>query len=137
MNNMEQIQNFIKGLKNQTRMLPDASTGGMIRTTPNSITRETPLRMVYSAYAMIPIKINTPTYMHLSFNESINSEGLDASMNLLDEVREMAHVKEFTSKQRIAQMFNIKVGRRGFHKGDLVVKKVNDLTKIGKLMPSW
>lgn len=31
-NNMEQMQNFIKGLKGQTCMLLDASAGGMIRT---------------------------------------------------------------------------------------------------------
>lgn len=72
---------------------------------------------------MIPIEINTLTWGCLAFDESTNSKGLDISADLLDEIREMAHIKEFTAKQRITQRFNIKVRQRGFHKGDLVVKK--------------
>lgn len=57
-------------------------------TTPYSTTRETPFRMVYGAYVMILVEINTPIWRHLDFNESNNSEGLDVSADLLDEVRE-------------------------------------------------
>lgn len=79
--------------------------------------------MVYGADVMIPVEINTPTWRCLDFNERINSEGLDVSVDLLDEIRETTHIKEFAAKQKIARRFNIKVRQRGFHKGDLVVKK--------------
>lgn len=54
------------------------------QTIPYSTIQETPFMMVYGAYAMIPVEVNTSTCMHLDFNESINSEGLDVSADLLD-----------------------------------------------------
>lgn len=57
----------------------------------------------------------------LAFDESINSEGLDIFADLLDEVRETTHIIEFTAKQRIAQMFNIKVRQMGFYKGEIFI----------------
>lgn len=47
----------------------------------------------------------------------------------------MAHVREFAAKQRISQRFNIKVRKKGFHEGDLVVKKVIGPTMKGILAP--
>lgn len=93
--------------------------------------------MVYNADTMIPVEMNTPTWRRLAFNEIINSESLDILEDLLDEVRKIAHVREFASKQRIARRFNIKVRPWGFHKGDLVLKKVIDPKKKGKLDPNW
>lgn len=57
--------------------------------------------MVYGANAMILVEINTSTWRRLAFNESINSEGLDVSKDLLDEVRETTHVREFAAKFKL------------------------------------
>lgn len=67
-------------------------------TTPYSTTRETPFRMVYSEDAMVLVEINTPTLRHLTFDKSINSEGLDVLEDLFDEIRETNHVREFSAK---------------------------------------
>lgn len=49
----------------------------------------------------------------------------------------MSHIREFIAKQIITQRFNIKVRQMGFHEGDLVVKKVINPTKRGKLDLNW
>ena len=58
--------------------------------------------MVYNADTMIQVEMNTPAWRLLAFNKIINSESLDILEDLLDEVRKIAHVREFASKQRIA-----------------------------------
>lgn len=55
--------------------------------------------MVYGVDAMVSIEINTPTLRRIAFDESANSEGLDNSTYLLDEVMETTHIREFASKQ--------------------------------------
>lgn len=77
------------------------------------------------------------TWRRLAFDESVNLEGLEKSSDLLDEIGETTHIRKFIAKQRIAQRFNIKVRQMGFYKEDLVVKRVTDLMKKGKLAPNW
>ena len=96
-----------------------------------------PFRMIYGADAMVLIEINTLTWRRVSFYESANSNGLDNSAYLLDEVGETTHIRECATKQTIARRFNIKVRQRGFHKGDLVLKRVINPKKKGKLAPNW
>lgn len=50
-------------------------------TTPHSTTKETPFQMVYEDDAMIPIEVNYPTWQHLDFDENLNREGLDNSID--------------------------------------------------------
>lgn len=93
--------------------------------------------MVYDANAIISVVINAPTWRHLACDENANLEGLDISADVLDDIKETPHIIEFATKQRVAQRFNIKVSQRGFHEGDLVVKRVSDPTKRGRLAPNW
>lgn len=104
--------------------------------TPHSTTQETPFRMFYGVDAMMLVEINTPTWRRISFNENTNSGGLDNFADLLDEIRETTHIREFVAKQRIFRRFNIKLRPMGFYKGDLVVKRVTDPEKKGKLAPN-
>lgn len=93
--------------------------------------------MVYGADAMSPVIINTLTWKHIAFDEKANSYGLDNSTYLLDEIKETTHIRDFTTKQRIVRRFNIKVRQMGFHKGDLVMKRVIDPKKKDKLALNW
>lgn len=81
-------------------------------------------------------RINTPTWRHIAFDENANLEGLDNYVDLLDEVKETTHIREFTIKQRIKRRFNIKVRKQGFNKGGMVLKKMNDPKKNVKLAPN-
>jgi hypothetical protein len=65
-----------------------------------------------------------------------NKVGLAVSMDVIDEVREQAHIREFAAKQRAARRYNSKVVPREMKEGDLVLKQVVAPTRIGKLFPN-
>lgn len=44
--------------------------------------------------------------------------------DLIDELRELAHVQEFAAKHRVARIYNSKVKPREMQEGDLVLKEV-------------
>src|ERR1051325_7006097 len=106
-------------------------------TTINSTTQETPFRMVFGADAMIPVEVVLPSWRRENFEEEANNQALNEEADLLDEMRDAAHVRETTAKQRMTRRFNLRVKQRGFKVGDLVLKKVTDPTKKGKLDPNW
>lgn len=54
---------------------------------------------------------------------------------LIDELREVAHIREFAAKYRASQRYNYKVKSREIHKVDMVLKKVVILSQQGKLQP--
>jgi hypothetical protein len=58
-------------------------------------------------------------------------------MDVIDEVREQAHIREFVAKQRAARRYNSRVTPREMKEGDLVLKQVVAPTRIGKLFPNW
>ena len=64
-------------------------------------------------------------------------DNLNISTDLIDEVRESARIREVAAKQRLAKRYNLKVRQRGFQEGDLVLKKITDPKKKGKLVPNW
>lgn len=93
--------------------------------------------MVYGADAMLPVEIDTPTWRREHFSEESNEVGIRCTMDMIDEVREAAHIREFAAKQRAARRYNSKVIPRSMKEGDLVLKQVVAPTRIGKLLPSW
>ena len=93
--------------------------------------------MVYGTDAMIPVEIDTPTWRRDTFSEEANEVGMAVSMDVIDEVREQAHIREFAAKQRAARRYNSRVTPREMKEGDLVLKQVVAPTRIGKLFPNW
>jgi hypothetical protein len=71
------------------------------------------------------------------FLSKANEVGLAVSMDVIDEVREQAHIREFAAMQRAARRYNSKVAPREMKEGDLVLKQVVAPTRIGKLFPNW
>ncbi|XP_071695185.1 uncharacterized protein [Rutidosis leptorrhynchoides] len=109
------------------------------RTTPKFATNETPFSLVYESEAVIPAEINVPTMRVASFDESSNSEELRKNLNLVEERREMAAIKEAINKQRIASYYNKGVQPLYFQLDDLVWRKneacrAEDTSKLG---PKW
>lgn len=92
--------------------------------------------MVYGDDAMILIEINIPAWCQIIFDNIFNEEGLDNLADLIEEIRIMYHVRECAAKQRMARRFNTRLRSRGFQEGDLVLKKVIDIKKKGKLSPN-
>ncbi|MCI88538.1 gag-pol polyprotein, partial [Trifolium medium] len=60
---------------------------------------------------------------------------METSLDLVDEVREAAHLREFSVKRRAARKYDSKVIPREFKEGDLVLKRPMKRDKGGKLAP--
>ena len=93
--------------------------------------------MVYGTDVMLPVKIDTPTWRRDNFMEEANEIGVKCTMDMIDEIREVAHIREFAAKQRAARRYNSRVIPRSMKAGDLVLKQVVAPTRISKLLPSW
>ncbi|KAK3007885.1 hypothetical protein RJ639_013715 [Escallonia herrerae] len=79
------------------------------RTTPHSVTGETPFSLCYGTEAMLPVEIGVPTIRALHFSELNNDVGLRANLDLVKEARTQAHVRSVIVKQRVARYYNQKV----------------------------
>ncbi|MCI86186.1 gag-pol polyprotein, partial [Trifolium medium] len=55
---------------------------------------------------MIPVEIDPPSWRRATLTATENSEGLKENLDLLEEVREAAHFREFAVKQRASQKYN-------------------------------
>ncbi|GAU27754.1 hypothetical protein TSUD_215650 [Trifolium subterraneum] len=106
-------------------------------TTIHSSTGETPFKMVYGVDAMIPAEVDPPSWRRATLTAEVNSEALKENLDLLEEVRETAHFREFTAKQRASRKYNTRVMAREFREGDLVLKRLMGRNKGGKLAPNW
>ncbi|KAK3043582.1 hypothetical protein RJ639_002161 [Escallonia herrerae] len=61
------------------------------RTTPHSVTEETPFLLCYGTEALLPVEIGVPTIRALHFNEVNNEDGLRANLDLVEEAQTQSH----------------------------------------------
>ncbi|RDX67749.1 Tf2-11, partial [Mucuna pruriens] len=106
-------------------------------TTPHSTTGETPFRLTYGTEAMIPVEIGEPSPRVSFFVQSNNEEELRTNLDLLQEVREIAHIREYAVKARAAKKYNKKLIPRRFNVADLVLRKITRKGESNKLSPLW
>jgi hypothetical protein len=106
-------------------------------TTPQSSTGEAPFTMVYGADAMIPAEINPPSWRRDTTTEQENNEALQENLDLIQELRDKVHFREFVTKQRVGRRYNTRVIPRRFKEGDLVLKRPMGKHKGGKVAANW
>lgn len=94
------------------------------RTTPHSTTKENPFAMVYGEDIMLPMEIDPPLWQLSQFDQEVNKEGLEYVANLIDELREVAHVGEFFTKNIATRRYNFNVKPRETREGYVVLNKV-------------
>jgi hypothetical protein len=58
------------------------------------------------------------------------------NMDVIDEVREQAHIREFAAKQRAARRYNSRVTPRELKEGDLVLKQVVAQQELASYFPT-
>ncbi|KAK2373754.1 hypothetical protein QL285_074768 [Trifolium repens] len=92
-------------------------------TTVQSSTGETPFKMVYGTDAMIPVEIDPPSWRRETTTTTENKAALEENLDLLEEIREAVHFREFAMKQRVSRKYNTRVMPRSFKEGDLVLKR--------------
>lgn len=69
-----------------------------------------------------------------------NNELMSLSLDLLDEKREAARLRNASYQLKVAKSYNKKVRSRTFQKGDWVLRRVCDHTRdksAGELAPGW
>ncbi|XP_071713205.1 uncharacterized protein [Rutidosis leptorrhynchoides] len=107
------------------------------RTTSKRSTGETPLSLVCGTEAVISAEIRVLTQRILAFDTESNSSVLRENLNLLEEMRIMAAIRQADAKQKMAKYYNKRVRYVQFKEGDLVLRdnEASRQEKQGKLGP--
>ncbi|GJY88246.1 reverse transcriptase domain-containing protein [Tanacetum coccineum] len=99
----------------------------------------TPFSLVYESEAVLPPEIGLPTYRVYSYDEHQNTEDLRLNLDLLEERRDLAALREARYKQHMEQYYNSKVHHTYLKVGDFVLRKNEASRQEGqrKLNPNW
>ncbi|GJV43679.1 reverse transcriptase domain-containing protein [Tanacetum coccineum] len=100
---------------------------------------DTPFSLTYGTEAVIPAEIGMPTFRTAEVDVTKNDEALEINLELLEEKREQAAIREAKSKRQMEKYYNTKVRNTSFKPGDLVYRNneashVEDTEKLG---PKW
>ena len=103
------------------------------RTTAKKATGETPFALAYGVEAVVPVEHLFPSDRVILYDKDTNEEKMQLELQMREEIREMAAIRNVMHKTQVAKHFNKKIKIRGFTKGELVLRK----TEGGKLDPHW
>ena len=109
-------------------------------TMPHLSTQETPYKLVFGADAVIPIELLEPSPRIITLAKESNEDAQRVELDLVEEDREKARIKEEAIKQQMARKYNRKIHPKEFEEGNLVLRKVELVRKSqgeGKLAPNW
>nr|XP_033517491.1 uncharacterized protein LOC117281751 [Nicotiana tomentosiformis] len=97
------IQNLKKKLEAAKGKWPEELPGVLwpYLTTAKSSTGETSFSLVYGAEALILLEVGEPTLRYFQANKESNNEAMLINLDLLDERRNLAHIRMATQKQRM------------------------------------
>ncbi|GJR89570.1 reverse transcriptase domain-containing protein [Tanacetum coccineum] len=76
------------------------------RTTPETSNGETPFSLAYGTKAVIPAEMGIPTRRTIQGSDKENEEALRMNLNLLEERREIAAIREARRKQQVEKYYN-------------------------------
>ncbi|RDX80912.1 Gypsy retrotransposon integrase-like protein 1, partial [Mucuna pruriens] len=106
-------------------------------TTPHSSTNETPFRLVFGTEAVIPVEIGEPSLRTKFLEPEANENELRANLDMVQEIRETTHIREFAIKARVAKLYDRKAIPRNFKSQDLVLRRMVHKAESNKLTPKW
>ncbi|GJZ39263.1 reverse transcriptase domain-containing protein [Tanacetum coccineum] len=109
------------------------------RTTIKSSHSDTPFSLTYGTKAVIPAKIRMPTYRTAVVDAVHNDEELRLNLDLLEERRERAGIREAKAKLQMTKYYNARVQGVTFRPGDFVYcsNEASHAVAGGKLGPKW
>ena len=81
-----------------------------------------PIPLVYGIEAIIPTEMHVKTTMSGTTSQEENHELMSLSLDLLDEKREAARLRNLSYQQEVAKTYNKKVRTRTFQQGDWVLR---------------
>ncbi|GJW52303.1 reverse transcriptase domain-containing protein [Tanacetum coccineum] len=99
----------------------------------------TPFSLTYGTEAVIPVEIGMPSLRCAKVNQAKNDEGLLLNLDILEERREKAVIREAKSKAKMEKYYNAKVHSTTFRPGDFVYRsnEASQAKESGKLGPKW
>ncbi|GKB00587.1 reverse transcriptase domain-containing protein [Tanacetum coccineum] len=109
------------------------------RTMIKSSNGDTPFLLTYGMEAVIPAEIGMPTLRTSKIDVVPNDEALEINLDLLEEIREQAAIREARSKAKMERYYNSKVRNTSFKPGDLMYRN-NDASHAKDsetLGPKW
>ncbi|GJV41997.1 reverse transcriptase domain-containing protein [Tanacetum coccineum] len=109
------------------------------RTSLKQSNSETPFSLTYGSEAVIPSEIGMPIHRTMMIREDENEDELHLNMDLLQERREAATIREAKYKTKIVQYYNQKVRPMSFKPDEYVFRR-NEASRVedqGKLGPKW
>nr|GEV82269.1 reverse transcriptase domain-containing protein [Tanacetum cinerariifolium] len=100
---------------------------------------DTPFSLTYDTKAVIPVEIGMPSIRCAEVNQAKNDEGLLLNLDIPEERREKAAVREARSKAKMEKYYNAKVRNTSFHPGDFVYRsnEASHVKESGNLGPKW
>jgi hypothetical protein len=106
------------------------------RTTPSRATRETPFFLVYGAKACLPLEIIMGSPRVQAFEESMQGQLRCEDMDLVDERRWRAAIRNARYNQALRRYHQRFVHNRELRVRDLVLRRVLNREGLHKLSPS-
>ncbi|GJS62343.1 reverse transcriptase domain-containing protein [Tanacetum coccineum] len=100
---------------------------------------DTLFSLTYGTEAVIPAEIGMPTYRTMTVDATHNDAELRQNLDLLEERRERASIREAKAKLQMTKYYNARVRGVTFRLGDFVYRS-NDISYAvagGKLGPKW
>ncbi|GKB71705.1 reverse transcriptase domain-containing protein [Tanacetum coccineum] len=109
------------------------------RTMIKSSHGDTPFSLTYGTEAVIPAEIGMPTYRTVVVDAVHNNEELRLNLDLLEERRERAAIREARAKLKMTKYYNARVRGVTFRPGDFVYRsnEASHAMDGGKLGPKW
>ncbi|XP_022003863.1 uncharacterized protein K02A2.6-like [Helianthus annuus] len=107
------------------------------RTLHKTSNGETPFSLTYGTEAVIPAEIGLPNQRCKNWEE--NEQELRSNLDMLEELRNIAAIKEARYKKKIEKYYNARTKLYKFKVGDFVLRN-NDASHAeapGKLTPKW
>nr|GEX87130.1 reverse transcriptase domain-containing protein [Tanacetum cinerariifolium] len=104
-----------------------------------SSNEDTSFSLMYGTEAVIRAEISIPMLRTAEVDLVGNNEALEINLDLLEERREEAAIREAQSKAKMEKYYNSKVRNTSFKPGDLVCRKNNasQAEDTWKLGPKW
>ncbi|KAJ0453964.1 putative nucleotidyltransferase, Ribonuclease H [Helianthus annuus] len=109
------------------------------RTMPKTSTGETPFSLVYGSEAVIPAEIGLPSPRMTTVNSVDNEAERRLDLDLLEERREIARIREAKYKTQLERYYNTRVRICTFNPGEYVFRdnEASNAERPGKLAPKW